>query len=424
MKDKFFEKNTSLFRKEAITARNSSILGNSVALEPIKMVSIIMAIVFIIALIIVFLCKGKYTNKIRATGVVQPSLGIVQIYSTKSGYITDINTRENSNILTGSPLLAIEPDDKTALGNTRENILFQLETQRKELAYEIELRTQQQNSSKYAINQELKYKNDQLMIITNQIKQHNIYLEEMRTVYEKYKQYEKNGLISKKDLIYRYETYQNIKKENEDLEKEKNNILQGINKCGNDLKNIDLDSFSEISKIKKEISSITSSIMENESLRKTYISSPSSGIVTSILIHPNQYVPMVTLLLSIVPKSSDLNIFLYVRSSQIGFIKENSKVSLRYSSFPYQKFGVYTGVVTNISKSPISDELTMLNKTKSGTYDDEIFRITVKPDKNYITAYGKNEPITAGMKVEADILLDTRHIYEWVFEPILGFSGL
>lgn len=155
MKDKFFEKNTSLFRKEAITARNSSILGNSVALEPIKMVSIIMAIVFIIALIIVFLCKGKYTNKIRATGVVQPSLGIVQIYSTKSGYITDINTRENSNILTGSPLLAIEPDDKTALGNTRENILFQLETQRKELAYEIELRTQQQNSSKYAINQEI-----------------------------------------------------------------------------------------------------------------------------------------------------------------------------------------------------------------------------------------------------------------------------
>ena len=38
-------------------------------------------------------------------------------------------------------------------------------------------------------------------------------------------------------------------------------------------------------------------------------------------------------------------------------------------------------------------------------------------------AYGKAQPLKAGMTIEADVLLDKRRLYEWVLEPVFGFAG-
>ena len=44
-------------------------------------------------------------------------------------------------------------------------------------------------------------------------------------------------------------------------------------------------------------------------------------------------------------------------------------------------------------------------------------------DSPHITAYGQVVPIQNGMKLEADMILDERRIYEWVIEPILSFTA-
>jgi len=38
-------------------------------------------------------------------------------------------------------------------------------------------------------------------------------------------------------------------------------------------------------------------------------------------------------------------------------------------------------------------------------------------------AYGQAEPLRAGMGVEADLLLDTRPLYQWLLEPIYSLRG-
>lgn len=422
MRKKLHLEEKSLFRKEAIAARKDSALGNSVSLKPIAATLIVIAVLTIVILTLLFLTLGKYTGKIRAIGFVQPSSGITQIYATKAGYITNIKIKENSEISTGSPLLVIESEDKTALGDTRESLLDQLENQKKELEKEINIKLQQKISLQNSLTQEINYSEKYLKILAEQIAQHNSYLKKMYTIYKTYQQYEKRGLISKKDLLYRYETYQSIKKEGDELEKEKNNASQKLRKSQNELQSTDINSAAEISEIKEKMFSISSKIIENESLRRSQLLSPSSGMITSILFHQNQYVAMGTPLLSIIPSSPELDIHLFVKSSQIGRIKEGAKVSIRYYSYPHQKFGIYSGVIINVSKSPVSDELSTVTKEKIENYNDETFRIIVKPDKNHVTAHGKDEPIIAGMKVEADILLETRNLYEWIFEPILGHS--
>ena len=38
-------------------------------------------------------------------------------------------------------------------------------------------------------------------------------------------------------------------------------------------------------------------------------------------------------------------------------------------------------------------------------------------------AYGKTQPLQAGMLLEADVLQDTRRLYEWVLEPLYSLTG-
>jgi membrane fusion protein len=38
-------------------------------------------------------------------------------------------------------------------------------------------------------------------------------------------------------------------------------------------------------------------------------------------------------------------------------------------------------------------------------------------------AYGAPRQLRAGMAVEADVLLETRRLYEWVLEPLYSLRG-
>jgi membrane fusion protein len=48
---------------------------------------------------------------------------------------------------------------------------------------------------------------------------------------------------------------------------------------------------------------------------------------------------------------------------------------------------------------------------------------TVLIAKQTVTAYGQEQPLQSGMLVDANILLDRRSLFEWVFEPLYSISG-
>jgi hypothetical protein len=46
--------------------------------------------------------------------------------------------------------------------------------------------------------------------------------------------------------------------------------------------------------------------------------------------------------------------------------------------------------------------------------------ITVVPEQPYAEAYGQRRALTPGTLLEADVVQDTRAIWEWMFEPLLA----
>ena len=165
---------------------------------------------------------------------------------------------------------------------------------------------------------------------------------------------------------------------------------------------------------------------ENNGRYSQSIRTPVRGIVTGVTSQIGQFVTAGTILASIIPSNAKLYAHIYISSDQLGFIKKGQSVKLRYSSYPYQKFGMGNGVVIDISSVPYAVQelpLHVANTIQSSNAKDVVYRVVVALDEQFINVYGKKEILKTGMYLEADIHQDSRRIYEWILEPIYSVKG-
>ena len=127
-------------------------------------------------------------------------------------------------------------------------------------------------------------------------------------------------------------------------------------------------------------------------------------------------------LASLVPADTRLQAHLYAPSSALGFIRPQQPVRLRVAAFPHQKFGHQAGAVLQVSSTPLqAGELAALPLAVKP--DEPLYRVTVNLEQQYVLAYGREQPLAAGMQLDADVMLERRRLVEWLFAPVLGIAG-
>jgi membrane fusion protein len=52
-----------------------------------------------------------------------------------------------------------------------------------------------------------------------------------------------------------------------------------------------------------------------------------------------------------------------------------------------------------------------------------VYEVVVALHAQTVVAYGEQRQLRAGTEVEADVLLETRRLYEWVLEPLYSLTG-
>lgn len=148
-----------------------------------------------------------------------------------------------------------------------------------------------------------------------------------------------------------------------------------------------------------------------------------AGHIAAIMVKEGQTVNQNELLLTVVPQASHLQIELYATSKSVGFIKPDQRVGLRFAAYPYEKFGVQYGTTREITRTSLSSADVMLRNPVVWKENEGHYRVVVEPDKSSVTVYGRQEPLRTGMAVTADIELDSRHLYEWLLEPLWSLKG-
>jgi membrane fusion protein len=209
-------------------------------------------------------------------------------------------------------------------------------------------------------------------------------------------------------------------------ELESNRLRLGgeLNDAQYQLATIAITTNDEIDGLKAKISEINEKLATGESRRSIEIHAPGAGVVTAIVAHPGQVVGVGTPMLKIVPKHISMQAELLAPSSAIGFIQQGERVLLRYSAFPYQKFGEYWGTVATVAHAALSpDEAQgLLAGASPSNQTGPFYRVVVRPDSQSLNIYGEDHPLPASMQVQAYALLDRRPLYQWILEPLYDIA--
>ena len=142
----------------------------------------------------------------------------------------------------------------------------------------------------------------------------------------------------------------------------------------------------------------------------------SAGRVSGLSARRGQTVSSAYPVLSLIPDKSIFYVELLVPSRSIGFVKSDAEVNMRFDAYPHQKFGVYGGKIDHVARTIIMPGEIPFPVVVS----EPAYLVTVTLDSQYISAYGEEQDLQAGMTLSADILRDKRRLIEWVFDPLLS----
>jgi membrane fusion protein len=182
----------------------------------------------------------------------------------------------------------------------------------------------------------------------------------------------------------------------------------------------------QMAEYERNVAALDQELAEAEARRQIVITAPQDGTVTGIQTEPggnaNPHVP----LMSIVPADAVLQAELFSPTRAIGFVRPGQRVLLRYQAFPYQKFGFYQGTIRSVSRSAVSpselgQQLTGLTSLFGS--NEPVYRVTVDLAQQTVTAYGGPVPLQPGMQLEADVLIESRRLIEWMLEPLFSVTG-
>ena len=173
--------------------------------------------------------------------------------------------------------------------------------------------------------------------------------------------------------------------------------------------------------LERDLAQANRDAAEQDAEQRLVVRAPQAGTVSTLLAEPGQSVSPASALATLVPQGAVLQAQLFAPSSAIGFVQPGQAVRLRFEAFPYQKFGQQPARVLQVSRTPLAaSELAALALPASsslGLGGEPLFRITVALEGAPVAA------LSAGMRLQADVLLEKRRLIEWLFEPLLGLKG-
>lgn len=425
-----------LFRREVTEARQYQHLGTiTIDSRPVSWALTALVAIFSLGLVML-LWLGEYTRRVAVPGYLAPKAGVVRVYSPMVGRLKELSVREGQRVEAGTSIALIvdervgtDGDDARAstgrLIDARKANLREVTRQRRAWFAQMRESLQGRVAASRLELEQLQYEQ----------RTHRKRLEYAEANRQRYQELAADGFVSPMATQERAEIVVDQQGRVQALERAQTALQRDLLALQAELRALPLREQIEVADLERSITQADQEGVENKLRGEVVLTAPKAGRISGLVAQPGFAVGSDRPLLTLVPEHSDLEANLFAPSKDVGFVRPGQQVFVRYSAFPYQKFGHYRGVVAEVSHTPLSPgELdyalspstgttTLLSNATLPPASEPMFRIKVQLDRPTAQAYGQEQPLQPGMQLEADILLDRRTLFEWILEPIYSLRG-
>ena len=409
----------NLYRPESLEARGLAWQGRAVLPLRLPVVFTTFSSVALAAAAAALLIFGGYSRRVDMEGAVLPTMGVVAISAPSPGRVERLAVQEGEAVEKGAPLYTLDLDTAIKDGGAQQRMMDALTSQREMLIQETQRKNRMTETGERQLLEKVDTLNSQQSQLQEQIKVQQGLLTKVENDYNQFNQLFQRHIVTLNELNNRRQEWMQALARLQDLQSSGIKVQGDLKGAQYELETTRHTRADENDALKSKMLEIDEKLANAEAHRSIDIRAPEGGVVTSIVAHAGQTVSADAPMLKIVPSHSSMQAELLAPSSAVGFIREGGRVLLRYSAFPYQKFGGYLGTVAAVSDAAISAEEAKLFLGGAPTKQaGPFYRVIVTPDSQFARVYGEERRLPANMRVEAYALLDRRKLYELISEPI------
>jgi len=370
---------------------------------------------------------GEYTRTARISGWLVPQQGLLRVFAPQSGVVIRVHVQEGAGVKKGQPLIELSSELQSGgVRGTQEEVARQLMLRRQSLiensaalktldaerSQDLATRIAALQSDAESLGHEMVLQAERSMLAREFAAKEQELLTRNLATNKQVQEAEQDRLTQAARLLA--------------LERERDTIERDRATAVAELRDLPLTQRTKLAQIERDIAALDQELALTEARRGVVIPAPQDGIVATLEAEVGSKAETTAPLLSIIPEGSKLEAHLFSRSRDIGFVRTGQRVLLRYQAFPYQKFGQYEGVVSGVSRSALSPgDLNLQLPGLSSLYgvNEPVYRVTVDLKAQEATAYGARVPLQPGMQLEASVVMETRRLVEWMFEPLFTLTA-
>ncbi|WP_162057473.1 HlyD family secretion protein [Undibacterium sp. KW1] len=435
-------KSSPLFRPEVTAALGSQWMGSIRLAQPLSASLIAIVALVIAAVLIAYITFGSITKKARVTGITVPVGGQLSVAAPNAGILLTTHVKEGEQVKAGQILFTLSTERQNSQGEITALVAQQLASRADSMAAEQRLRQSQYQEKKQALQQRLA----NLAQEQTQLEQELLLAQRRQQLAQqsvaKYETLQGNGYVSAAQTQQKQEDLLDISTRLSTLQRSKTQLQANQIALQSELDTLSNSLATDLTQIERAKASLKQEAAENANRQAVQITATQAGTVSALTNPPGQAINAGQVLASLIPvnakvadtsKADALEAHLYVPSRTAGFIQPGQEVLIRYAAFPYQKFGLHTATVIDVSRTPFAPaELpahlasTILSNAQQAingfNTNEALYRIKVRLHEQSINAYGQAQMLKPGMTLEADVIQDKRRIWEWVLEPVLAMN--
>jgi membrane fusion protein len=409
-----------LFRQEAIDAQREKFLGEATIARPVPFWVFTLLAAGTALLLIAVAIWGQYTRRERVEGYLALDTGAARVMTPDAGRVTELLVREGDEVKAGDEIAKLSFDRTLGSGaSTSEAQAAEMQSRRTILEKERQQWTELGGQQVEQLRRRVKDLENELAQVEREMKLQDTRVKSARENADRFSRLAGEKFVSdavskqKQDEV----TDQEIKLQA--LRRQRAQVQRDLGAARMEEPSILLRSRAQVEQVERQLSELREGMSQVESRRETVIRAPMAGVVTNIAVNRGQSVPADAALVTVLPKGSGMHVELLVPTRAIGFLNKGQAVVLRYEAFPYERFGQYEGVISDIGRNV----WTPGERVGTLTAKEPVYRVDVALRKQTVSALGQEFPLRPGMLVNADLLLEKRTLLEWIFEPVLQLKG-
>lgn len=421
------DEEVTLFRPQVLAGRSAQRFGSVLIHQPWGYGVAALLAGSLILVITAFAFFGTYTRKATVNGLLMPEQGMLRIAAPGAGLIRDIRVVEGQRVETGEALFVISGERLSMAGETQERIAGQLRQRGALLERTRHLADERLSGQLRMLDNRLAAiatEQEQLRLEAGLLERRvglaQAHLERQQKLVEAGFVALAQSQQAEAELLTLQGQQRSIQRTQVALGRERSDLLTQRQEA-------QLQHRSETAEADRALALLQQEQVENDARTELISVAPFAGTVAGLSAQEGQQVTAGTLLASLIPQGAPMLAHLYAAPRQAGFIEAGQSVLIRYAAYPYQKFGMARGRVTEVAKTPYAAQELPAHVAsaiqEAGAPAELSYRISVALDEQSISVYGQKQLLKAGMLLEADIVQDRRRLYEWALEPIYSISG-